>query len=106
VPDAHAHRHIRTWDLPPAGDAITGRELLMWNDDVEISLARPTEPMDYFFRNGEGDEIIFVHEGSGTFETIFGDVPYKPGDYIVVPAERPTASLRWRAALPGVRDAG
>ena len=68
-----------------AGDAITGRELLMWNDDVEISLARPTETMDYFFRNGEGDEVIFVHEGSGTLETIFGDVPYKPGDYIVVP---------------------
>ena len=63
----------------------------MWNNDVEISLARPTEPMDYFFRNGEGDEVIFVHEGSGTLETIFGDLPYKPGDYIVVPrAARPT----------------
>ncbi|HEX4525810.1 MAG TPA: homogentisate 1,2-dioxygenase, partial [Gaiellaceae bacterium] len=85
VPDAHAHRHLRTWDVPPAGDAITSRELLMWNGDVEISLARPTETMDYFFRNGEGDEVIFVHEGSGTLETIFGDVPYKPGDYIVVP---------------------
>jgi homogentisate 1,2-dioxygenase len=41
--------------------------------------------MDYFFRNGEGDEVIFVHEGSGTLETTFGDVPYKDGDYVVVP---------------------
>jgi homogentisate 1,2-dioxygenase len=41
--------------------------------------------MDYFFRNGEGDEVIFVHEGSGTLETIFGDLPYSPGDYVVVP---------------------
>ena len=41
--------------------------------------------MDGFFRNGEGDEVIFVHEGSGTLETIFGDLPYKPGDYVVVP---------------------
>jgi homogentisate 1,2-dioxygenase len=57
----------------------------MWNDDVEISLCRPTKRMDYFFRNGEGDEVIFVHEGSGTLETVFGDVPYKGGDYIVVP---------------------
>ena len=57
----------------------------MWNDDVEISLCRPTETMDYFFRNGEGDEVIFVHEGSGTLETIFGDLPYRPGDYVVVP---------------------
>jgi homogentisate 1,2-dioxygenase len=85
VPDAHAHRHLRTWDVPAAGDAVTGRQLLMWNNDVEISLARPTETMDYFFRNGEGDEVIFVHEGSGTLESIFGELPYKPGDYIVVP---------------------
>ena len=69
----------------PEGDEITGRRTLMWNDDVEISLCRPSEPMDYFFRNGEGDEVIFVHEGSGTLETIFGDLPYKDGDYVVVP---------------------
>ena len=41
--------------------------------------------MDYFFRNGEGDEVVFVHEGSGVLETIFGDVPYKEGDYVVIP---------------------
>src|SRR5437588_658701 len=57
----------------------------MWNDDVEISLARPSDRMDYFFRNGEGDEVIFVHEGSGTLETTFGDLPYAQGDYVVVP---------------------
>src|SRR3954447_15376484 len=85
VPDEHAHRHFLTKDVKPAGDEITGRRLLMWNHDVEISLCRPSERMDYFFRNGEGDEVIFVHEGSGTVETIFGDVPYKPGDYIVIP---------------------
>jgi homogentisate 1,2-dioxygenase len=85
VPPAHAHRHFTTWDIPEGGDAITGRRLLMWNDDVEISLCRPTEAMEAFYRNGEGDEVIFVHEGSGTVETIFGDVPYEPGDYIVIP---------------------
>jgi homogentisate 1,2-dioxygenase len=85
VPDAHAHRHMRTADVPEGGDAISGRRLLMWNDDVEISLCRPDEQMDFFYRNGEGDEIIFVHEGSGTLETIFGDLPYREGDYIVVP---------------------
>jgi homogentisate 1,2-dioxygenase len=57
----------------------------MWNDDIEVSLCRPKESMDYFFRNGEGDEVVFVHEGSGTLETIFGDVPYADGDYIVIP---------------------
>jgi homogentisate 1,2-dioxygenase len=85
VPDGHQHRHFRTMGVEPEGDAIGGRKLLMWNDDVEISLCRPDEEMEYFFRNGEGDEVIFVHEGGGTLETIFGDVPYSAGDYIVVP---------------------
>ena len=85
VPDAHAHRHFATMGLEPEGDAISGRRLLMWNQDVEISLCRPDEAMDGFFRNGEGDEVIFVHEGKGTLETIFGDVPYGEGDYVVIP---------------------
>jgi homogentisate 1,2-dioxygenase len=85
VPDAHAHRHFRTMGIEPEGDQIGGRKLLMWNGDVEISLCRPSEEMDFFYRNGEGDEVIFVHEGSGTLETIFGDVPYREGDYLVVP---------------------
>jgi homogentisate 1,2-dioxygenase len=85
VPDAHAHRHFRTAHVSPEGDPISGRQLLMWNADVEISLCRPDEEMGYYYRNGEGDEIIFVHEGSGTLETIFGDLPYREGDYIVVP---------------------
>ena len=85
VPDQHAHRHFKTADVKPEGDEISGRRLLMWNNDVEISLCLPAEQMDYFFRNGEGDEVIFVHEGTGTLQTTFGDVPYKEGDYIVVP---------------------
>jgi len=85
IPPAHAHRHFRTIGIEPEGDEITGRRLLMWNDDVEIALCRPNGTMDFFYRNGEGDEIVFVHEGSGTLETIFGDLPYKEGDYVVVP---------------------
>ena len=61
---------MHTKGLEPGGDEITGRRLLMWNADVEISLCRPSEQMDYFFRNGEGDEVIFVHEGSGVFDPL------------------------------------
>ena len=85
VPDAHAHRHFKTFGTEPEGDEVSGRKLLMWNNDVEISLVRPSETMDYFFRNGEGDEVYFVHEGSGTLHTTFGDVPYREGDYVVIP---------------------
>src|SRR5581483_5501493 len=42
VPDAHQHRHFRTWDVAEQGDPVSGRQLLMWNGDVEISLCRPT----------------------------------------------------------------
>ena len=59
----------------------------MWNADVEISLCRPSESMDpYFFRNGEGDEVIFVHEGSGTrSRRSLAVLPYRAGDYVFVP---------------------
>jgi len=84
-PGAHAHRHLRTYDVAPAGDPVTGRRVLMWNDDVEIALCRPVEQMDGFYRDGAGDEVVFVHEGAGTVETIFGDLAYRPGDYVVIP---------------------
>jgi homogentisate 1,2-dioxygenase len=85
VPDAHVHRHTRTAPLERAGDPVFGRRLLMWNDDVEISLCKPAEEADCFFRNGEGDEVVFVHEGRGTLETTFGPLRYRPGDYVVIP---------------------
>jgi len=85
IPETHAHRLQNTYEVGPEGDEISGRRTLMWNQDVEISFCRPSASMDYFFRNGEGDEVIFVHEGHGTLETIFGDVPYKDGDYVVIP---------------------
>ncbi|HXF98408.1 MAG TPA: homogentisate 1,2-dioxygenase [Gaiellaceae bacterium] len=85
VPEQHAHRLFNTYGVEPWGDEVSGRRVLMWNEDVEISLCRPAATMDYFFRNGEGDEVVFVHEGSGTLETIFGDLPYREGDYLVIP---------------------
>jgi len=85
VPDAHVHRHLETGGLEPSGDFVTGRRCLMWNGDLEVSLCRPAQETEGFYRNGEGDELFFVCEGSGTLETIFGDVPYREHDYIVVP---------------------
>ena len=65
VPEKHAHRLMSTYDVEPEGDEISGRRPLMWNQDVEISLCRPESSMDYFFRNGEGDEVVFVPPVSG-----------------------------------------
>ena len=85
VPDQHQHMLFATADLDAIGDLITGRRLLMWNNDVEIWFCRPRETDDGYYRNGEGDEVIFVHQGRGVAETIFGDLPYGEGDYIVIP---------------------
>jgi homogentisate 1,2-dioxygenase len=85
VPAAHAHRLFDTTSVAPGGDPVVGRQLLMYNGDVEIGICRPTEPQDYFFRNGEGDEVIFVHRGQGTVETTFGTLSYREHDYVVIP---------------------
>jgi homogentisate 1,2-dioxygenase len=85
VPDAHVHRHLVTGSAEAEGDPLTGRRCLMWNDDLEVSICRPESETELFYRNGEGDEIVFVHEGSGTLHTVFGSLPYRAHDYIVIP---------------------
>jgi homogentisate 1,2-dioxygenase len=85
VPDKHAHRLFDSRLVAAGGDPVFGRQVLMYNDDVEIGVARPVELQDYFYRNGEGDEVIFVHEGSGELATSFGTLAYRPRDYIVIP---------------------
>jgi homogentisate 1,2-dioxygenase len=85
VPDAHVHRHLETGGLAPEGDPISGRRTLMWNGDIEAAICKPEAGADAFYRNGEGDELFFVHEGSGTLETVFGSVPFKQHDYVYVP---------------------
>jgi homogentisate 1,2-dioxygenase len=79
------HRHFRTAQLNPGGDAITGRQPLLHNNDVTMSIVLPTEPMAYHYRNAEGDELIFVHEGEGRIESLFGVLPFRRGDYLVIP---------------------
>ena len=79
------HRHLRSKELAGGGDAVGGRVPLMGNADVVISVARPREPMKYWYRFAHGDEVIFVHEGNGLLETQFGNLRYRPGDYLVIP---------------------
>lgn len=79
------HRHFRLAKAAHRGDPVTGRRQLLVNEDVSIAVCIPAESMDYLYCNGVGDELIFVHEGSGSLNTMFGDLRYGPGDYIVIP---------------------
>ena len=79
-------RHLRSQRLPVAGpSAVTDRTPLLFNSDVAISLARPSVTDDFFYRNGMGDEIVYVSRGSGVLESQFGELTYGEGDYVVVP---------------------
>ncbi len=79
------HRHLRTARVLPAGDPISGRVRLLFNEDVAISVCRPTVGMEYFYKNADGDDLLFVHTGTGYLDTMFGVLPYRPGDYLVIP---------------------
>lgn len=79
------HRHFNSAPVPEGGDAISGRVPLMGNSDVVLYVSRPTEAMDYWYRFAHGDDTIFVHEGTGVLESQFGRLPYRPGDYLVIP---------------------
>ncbi len=79
------HHHLKTARMAADGDAILGRQVLMFNKDVALAIAQPTTAMDYYYRNAEHDEVYFVHDGHGVLETNFGLLPYHDGDYIVIP---------------------
>jgi homogentisate 1,2-dioxygenase len=85
VPDAHVHRLTDTVPLAAEGDPIFGRRVLMFNTDVEMGICKPDHDAACFYRNGEGDEVLFVHEGSGELETVFGRLPFGTHDYVVIP---------------------
>ena len=90
------HRHLRTATVAAGGDAIAARIPLLANADVCISVARPTEAMSYWYRFAHGDEVIFIHEGTGILESQYGLLHYRPGDYLVIPT-----GVLWRI-LPDV----
>ena len=79
------HHHMKTAQLTRNGDAVLGRQTLMYNKDVILAVAKPTKGMDYFYRDGDSDLVYFVHDGQGVLESTFGLLPYHEGDYIVIP---------------------
>jgi homogentisate 1,2-dioxygenase len=84
-PPEWAHRHLRFAEFPAQGDPVRGRQPFMYNNDIVMWYVRPTEDQPFYYRNGMGDEIIFVHEGTGVLRTMFGPIEYREGDYLVIP---------------------
>jgi homogentisate 1,2-dioxygenase len=79
--------HLNTSRISNTGnDMIESRVTMMYNQDVRLMIACPQEKaMDYYYKNGEADEIIFVHDGNGKLHSQFGSLEVRKGDYLVIP---------------------
>src|SRR5450631_293503 len=80
------HRSLEGFKLKPEGDYLSSRTPILVNRDVHISLAAPQKSLtDYFYKNADADELIFVHEGNGKVSTVYGELTFSYGDYIHIP---------------------
>jgi len=79
------HHHLGSGNLPTAGDPVTGRVPLLVNDDVTIGRCRPARPQGELYSNATADEVLFVHRGQGELHTMFGPLPFRACDYLVIP---------------------
>jgi homogentisate 1,2-dioxygenase len=85
LPSALKRRLFDTRLTAPGGAMIDARMALLFNDDVVVSVARPSDSDDVFFSNGDGDDLFFIEEGSGWIQSPFGSLPVRKHDYVVIP---------------------
>ena len=80
------HTSLKGFKIQPVDDYLESRKVILANNDLHISLAAPKKSMtDYFYKNSQADEVVFIHEGSGVLKTGFGKLSFGYGDYIVIP---------------------
>jgi homogentisate 1,2-dioxygenase len=78
------HRHFLTSRAKKGGSAIMDRMPILFNQDIAMYYAEPDQTDPFFYRNAQADELVYVSKGKGTLETVFGDLPYGEGDYLVI----------------------
>jgi homogentisate 1,2-dioxygenase len=77
---------LKGWSVAPKADFLDSRSYMLFNSDLNIALAAPQNSLkDYFYKNADADELLFVHQGSGTLRTFLGNIPFGYGDYLVIP---------------------
>ncbi len=86
LPKNLKNRSFLTFKTKPTDDFLSSRVVMLYNKDVYITCAAPKKSMtDYFYKNADADEVIFIHEGSGVLKTLYGQIPFEYGDYLVIP---------------------
>ncbi len=77
---------LNGFDVPVASDFLDSRKTLLLNNDLWLGLAAPVQSMkNYFYKNADADELLFIHKGSGTLHTFMGQIPFGYGDYLIIP---------------------
>jgi len=80
------HRSFQGFKVTPEDDFVKSRKPMLVNDDLHIALAAPRKSLtNYFYKNADADEMIFVHEGSGKLRTMYGNLDFAYGDYLLIP---------------------
>jgi homogentisate 1,2-dioxygenase len=81
-----SHRSFEGFRVKPTKDFLESRIPVLVNNDAHIVLAAPQESTTgYFYKNADADEMIFVHEGTGVLKTMYGELDFGYGDYLVIP---------------------
>lgn len=79
-------RSYLTFAAPPVDDYLESRKIMMVNNDLSIGIATPRKSMrDYFFKNADADEMLFIHEGAGVLRSPYGELKFGYGDYLIIP---------------------
>lgn len=79
-------RLLKGFEVEPMNDYLESRSVMLFNSDVHISLAAPKKSLtDYFYKNADADELLFVHKGTGVLKTMLGEIKFEYGDYLVIP---------------------
>ena len=80
------HQKYNGFSITPEDDYIKSKKPVLVNSDLHISLAAPRKSTtDYFLKNADADELLFIHEGSGTLKTLYGSIDFRYGDYVMIP---------------------
>ncbi|MDX1651432.1 MAG: homogentisate 1,2-dioxygenase [Brumimicrobium sp.] len=91
APKAAVNKNIKSqmlngFNVKPEKDFLDSRKTVLFNNDLNIVLAGPQNSLkDYFYKNADADEMIFIHRGTGVLRTMLGNIKFGPGDYLVIP---------------------
>ncbi len=91
TPKVAVNRNIKSrkllgYDVPAVDDFLDSRKPMLVNNDVHIGVAAPRKSMtDYFYKNADADEMLFIHKGTGTLKTLLGQIKFEYGDYLIIP---------------------